>query len=116
MDHHRSICRKYFLHNRHGSRPFAGNQWAPGTRFSCVAQARDVEFEAKYLGDWMVHCHLPHRHDEPYGLNGWAMSTWVMPSGRIRNGGRNGMIKEGPATAKENGPSIGRAMGSGINL
>ena len=25
-----------------------------------VAQARDIEFEAKYAGDWMLHCHLPH--------------------------------------------------------
>ncbi len=25
-----------------------------------VAQARDVEFVAKYTGDWMLHCHLPH--------------------------------------------------------
>ena len=25
-----------------------------------VAQARDIEFEAKHLGDWMLHCHLPH--------------------------------------------------------
>ncbi len=25
-----------------------------------VAQARDIEFDAKYLGDWMLHCHLPH--------------------------------------------------------
>jgi hypothetical protein len=25
-----------------------------------VAQARDIEFEAQYLGDWMLHCHLPH--------------------------------------------------------
>jgi len=25
-----------------------------------VAQARVVEFEAKYPGNWMVHCHLPH--------------------------------------------------------
>jgi len=25
-----------------------------------VAQARDIEFEAKYPGDWMIHCHLPH--------------------------------------------------------
>jgi manganese oxidase len=25
-----------------------------------VAQARVVEFEAKYPGTWMVHCHLPH--------------------------------------------------------
>jgi FtsP/CotA-like multicopper oxidase with cupredoxin domain len=25
-----------------------------------VAQARDIEFDAKYSGDWMLHCHLPH--------------------------------------------------------
>jgi len=25
-----------------------------------VAQARVFEFEAKYIGDWMLHCHLPH--------------------------------------------------------
>jgi hypothetical protein len=25
-----------------------------------VAQARDIEFVAKYEGDWMLHCHLPH--------------------------------------------------------
>jgi hypothetical protein len=25
-----------------------------------VAQARVIEFDAKYPGSWMVHCHLPH--------------------------------------------------------
>ena len=25
-----------------------------------VAQARNIEFDAKYPGDWMLHCHLPH--------------------------------------------------------
>ena len=35
--------------------------WQPGnTVLVGVAQARDVEFEAKYPGDWMLHCHLPH--------------------------------------------------------
>jgi hypothetical protein len=35
--------------------------WEPGnTVLLGVAQARDVEFDAAYLGDWMVHCHLPH--------------------------------------------------------
>jgi hypothetical protein len=35
--------------------------WAPGnTVLVGVAQARDIEFEAKYVGDWMLHCHLPH--------------------------------------------------------
>jgi manganese oxidase len=35
--------------------------WGPGnTVLVGVAQARDIEFEARYAGDWMLHCHLPH--------------------------------------------------------
>ena len=35
--------------------------WYPmNTVLVGVAQARVVEFEAEYLGGWMVHCHLPH--------------------------------------------------------
>jgi FtsP/CotA-like multicopper oxidase with cupredoxin domain len=35
--------------------------WYPmNTVLVGVAQARVVEFEAKYPGAWMVHCHLPH--------------------------------------------------------
>jgi manganese oxidase len=25
-----------------------------------VGQARNIEFDAKYVGDWMMHCHMPH--------------------------------------------------------
>src|SRR5260370_920546 len=35
--------------------------WCPmNTVLVGVAQARIVEFEAKYPGAWMIHCHLPH--------------------------------------------------------
>jgi FtsP/CotA-like multicopper oxidase with cupredoxin domain len=35
--------------------------WGPGnTLLVGVAQARDIEFEARYPGAWMLHCHLPH--------------------------------------------------------
>jgi FtsP/CotA-like multicopper oxidase with cupredoxin domain len=35
--------------------------WGPGnTVLVGVAQARDIEFDARYVGDWMLHCHLPH--------------------------------------------------------
>ncbi len=35
--------------------------WYPmNTVLVGVAQARVIEFEAKYPGSWMVHCHLPH--------------------------------------------------------
>ena len=35
--------------------------WQPGnTVLVGVAQARDIEFDAKHPGDWVLHCHLPH--------------------------------------------------------
>jgi len=35
--------------------------WAPAnTVLVGVAQGRDIEFDAKYPGEWMLHCHLPH--------------------------------------------------------
>ena len=37
------------------------SSWYPmNTVLVGVAQARVVEFDAKYPGSWMVHCHLPH--------------------------------------------------------
>jgi FtsP/CotA-like multicopper oxidase with cupredoxin domain len=35
--------------------------WFPeNTVLVGVAQARNIEFDAKFVGDWMLHCHLPH--------------------------------------------------------
>jgi hypothetical protein len=25
-----------------------------------AGQARNIEFDAKFIGDWMLHCHMPH--------------------------------------------------------
>jgi hypothetical protein len=37
------------------------SSWYPmNTVLVGVAQARVIEFDAKYPGSWMVHCHLPH--------------------------------------------------------
>jgi FtsP/CotA-like multicopper oxidase with cupredoxin domain len=37
------------------------SSWYPmNTVLVGVAQARAIEFDAKYPGDWMLHCHLPH--------------------------------------------------------
>ena len=62
MDHHPMHLHghQFFVTGTEGGRiPEVG--WYPGnTVLVGVAQARDVEFEAKYLGDWMIHCHLPH--------------------------------------------------------
>jgi len=36
-------------------------QWHPqNTVLVGVGQARDIEFDAKHIGDWMLHCHMPH--------------------------------------------------------
>jgi len=36
-------------------------QWHPqNTVLVGVGQARNLEFDAKHLGDWMMHCHMPH--------------------------------------------------------
>ncbi len=86
--------------------------WTPAnTVLLGVAQARDVEFEAKYLGDWMLHCHLPH-----HMMN--QMASMVGPMAHAGSGMHAGMgmqegmgmIREGHALSENNGPSLGRAI------
>ena len=92
--------------------------WTPAnTVLLGVAQARDIEFEAKYPGDWMLHCHLPHH----------MMNQMVSMVGPMAHGGRGmhagmgmeegmGMLRQGHALAEEHGPSMGRAMGIGSDF
>ncbi len=90
-------------------------QWEPGnTVLVGVAQARDVEFDAKYVGDWMLHCHLPHHMmNHMVSMVGpMAHRGHGMPAGMGMEEGM-GIIREGSALAEENGPSMGRAMGVG---
>lgn len=92
--------------------------WTPAnTVLLGVAQARDTEFEAKYPGDWMLHCHLPHH----------MMNQMVSMVGPMAHGGQGmhagmgmeegmGMLRQGHALAEENGPSMGRAIGLGAEF
>jgi FtsP/CotA-like multicopper oxidase with cupredoxin domain len=88
--------------------------WMPGnTELVGVAQARVVEFDAKYLGDWMLHCHLPHHMMNqmvsmvgPMSHGGEGMHTGGMEEGM-------GMVRAGGATAEELGPALGRSLGHG---
>ena len=89
--------------------------WQPGnTVLLGVAQARDVEFEAKYPGDWMLHCHLPH-----HMMN--QMVSMVGPMTQVGRGlqtGRAmpewmGMIRPPRALGDSLEPSLGRALGVG---
>jgi hypothetical protein len=79
-----------------------------------VAQARDIEFVASRLGDWMFHCHLPH-----HMMN--QMSSNVGPMTRLGQGMQGGasmeeamgILRDGHATADNKAPSLGRGLGVG---
>jgi manganese oxidase len=119
MDHHPMHLHgnTFYVTGTEGGRvPKAA--WTPAnTVLVGVAQARDVEFDAIHPGDWMLHCHLPH-----HMMN--QMVSMVGPMTHMGNGMNSGMgmeegmgmIKEGPATAEQNGPSMGRAMGVGTTF
>jgi hypothetical protein len=87
--------------------------WFPGnTVLIGVAQARDIEFDAIYPGDWMLHCHLPH-----HMMN--QMISMVGPMAHVGHGMHTGMgmeegmgiVREGNATSENLGPGMGRGMG-----
>ena len=89
--------------------------WARGnTVLVGVAQARDIEFVADRVGDWMLHCHLPH-----HMMN--QMASNVGPMTRLGKGMQAGasmeeamgMLRDGNATAGNKGPSLGRGLGFG---
>jgi hypothetical protein len=87
--------------------------WYPqNTVLVGVAQARVVEFDAPYPGDWMLHCHLPH-----HMMN--QMVSMVGPMSHAGHGMRTGggmeegmgMIRQGNALSEDLGPKFGRGMG-----
>src|SRR5262245_15289533 len=89
--------------------------WPRGnTTLVGVAQARDIEFVADRLGDWMLHCHLPH-----HMMN--QMASNVGPMTRLGQGMQAGgsmeeamgMLRGGHATDENKAPSLGRGLGVG---
>jgi len=62
MDHHPIHLHgnQFVLTGTEGGRAPESTWYPMNTVLVGVAQARVVEFEAKYPGSWMVHCHLPH--------------------------------------------------------
>ena len=77
-----------------------------------VAQARDIEFDAKYVGDWMLHCHLPHHMmNQMASMVGPVMS----PGQGLRTGAGMeagmGIVRRGNPLSEELGPSFGRGLG-----
>jgi hypothetical protein len=89
--------------------------WPRGnTTLVGVAQARDIEFVADRVGDWMFHCHLPH-----HMMN--QMSSNVGPMTRLGQGMQGGasmqegmgILRDGHATSENKAPSLGRGLGVG---
>ena len=87
--------------------------WYPqNTVLVGVAQARVIEFDARYPGDWMLHCHLPH-----HMMN--QMVSMVGPLAHAGQGSRTGggmeegmgMVRQGHALSGDLGPAFGRGMG-----
>ncbi len=114
MDHHPIHVHghQFYVTGTEGGR-IPESAWYPGnTVLVGVAQARDVEFDAVYPGDWMLHCHLPHH----------MMNQMVSMVGMMGNAGRGvptgggmeegmGVIRQGHALSEDMGPSLGRGMG-----
>jgi manganese oxidase len=114
MDHHPMHIHghQFFVTGTEGGR-IPETAWYPGnTVLVGVAQARDVEFDAKYVGDWMFHCHLPH-----HMMN--QMVSMVGPMSQHGNGTQTGggmeegmgMVRQGNALSEDMGPKFGRGMG-----
>jgi FtsP/CotA-like multicopper oxidase with cupredoxin domain len=62
MDHHPIHLHghQFVITGTEGGRAPETTWYPMNTVLVGVAQARVVEFEAKYPGTWMIHCHLPH--------------------------------------------------------
>jgi hypothetical protein len=114
MDHHPMHIHghQFYVTGTEGGR-IPESAWYPGnTALVGVAQARDLEFEAKYVGNWMFHCHLPH-----HMMN--QMISMVGPmshggSGTQTGGGMEegmGIVRQGHALSEDMGPKFGRGMG-----
>lgn len=116
MDHHPMHLHgnTFYVTGTEGGRA-PQSTWRPeNTVLVGVAQARDVEFEAKYPGEWLLHCHLPHHMmNHMASMVGPMMEAGHgMPAGMGMEEGM-GMLRQGGATSEENGPSLGRAIGVG---
>ena len=116
MDHHPIHLHgfTFWETGREGARQ-QESAWTRGnTTLVGVAQARDIEFVADRLGDWMLHCHLPH-----HMMN--QMSSNVGPMTRLGQGMQGGasmaegmgILRDGHATSENKAPSLGRGLGVG---
>ncbi|MDQ2946302.1 MAG: copper oxidase [Acidobacteriota bacterium] len=116
MDHHPIHLHgfTFWETGREGARQ-QESAWTRGnTTLVGVAQAKDFEFVADRLGDWMLHCHLPHHMMNQMSSNVGPMTRLGhgMQAGESMENGM-GMLRDGNATSENRGPSLGRGLGIG---
>lgn len=114
MDHHPIHLhgQQFYVTGTEGGRVPESAWYPQNTVIVGVAQARDIEFDAIYPGDWMLHCHLPH-----HMMN--QMVSMVGPMAHVGSGIHTGMgmeegmgiVRQDHALSEELGPSLGRATG-----
>jgi FtsP/CotA-like multicopper oxidase with cupredoxin domain len=76
--------------------------WTPeNTVLVGVAQARDIEFDARYPGDWMLHCHLPH-----HMMNQMVPMVGPSPAHQAHGGAEMPMPMEGMQHRPSDGPLV----------
>jgi manganese oxidase len=113
MDHHPMHLHghQFVVTGTEGGRAPA-TTWFPGnTAVVGVAQARDIEFEAKYVGDWMIHCHLPHHMmNQMVSMVGPMTHGVGSPTGLGMEEGM-GVVRQAHALDEDLGPGLGRGLG-----
>jgi FtsP/CotA-like multicopper oxidase with cupredoxin domain len=114
MDHHPMHIHghQFYVTGTEGGR-VPETAWYPGnTVLVGVAQARDIEFDAKYVGNWMFHCHLPH-HMMNQMISMVGPMSHAGPGTQTGGGMEEGMgiVQQGNALSDDMGPKFGRGMG-----
>ena len=114
MDHHPMHLHghQFYITGTEGGRVPESAWYPTNTALVGVAQAKDIEFDAVYPGDWMFHCHLPH-----HMMN--QMVSMVGPMTHLGSGMHSGLgmeegmgiIRDAQALSEELGPSMGRSIG-----
>jgi FtsP/CotA-like multicopper oxidase with cupredoxin domain len=114
MDHHPMHIHgnQFYVTGTEGGRAPESTWFPHNTVLVGVAQARDIEFDAVFPGDWMLHCHLPH-----HMMN--QMTSMVGPMGHAGMGSQTGkgmdegmgVATQGHALSEDRGPGMGRGMG-----
>src|ERR1051326_4591491 len=115
MDHHPIHLHggQFEVTGTEGGRVPVSARYPGNTVIVGVAQARDIEFEAKYIGDWMLHCHFPH-----HMMNGMVsmVGPLMMDMGPGMHTGMGmqegmGVVRQDHALGEGLGPALGRNVG-----